>query len=40
MPFDKEAVKAVNSKKQCDIDCAAGKAVREVYKETIKILSN
>jgi len=24
MPFDKEAVKAVNSKKQCDIDCAAG----------------
>ena len=41
IPFDKKAVEAVNNGLTIvDIDCAAGKAVREVYKETIKILSN
>lgn len=41
IPFDKKAVEAVNNGSTIvDIDCAAGKAVREVYKETIKILSN
>ena len=41
IPFDKKAVESVNNGLTIvDIDCAAGKAVREVYKETIKILSN
>ncbi|MFA6783088.1 MAG: ATPase, partial [Sedimentibacter sp.] len=41
IPFDKKAVEAVNNGLTIvDIDCAAGKAVREVYKETMKILSN
>ena len=39
IPFDKKAVEAVNSGLTIvDIDCAAGNAVRDVYKETIKIL--
>ena len=41
IPFDKKAVEAVNSGLTIvDIDCAAGNAVRDVYKETIKILSD
>ena len=41
IPFDKKAVEAVNNGLTIvDIDCAAGDAVRKVYKETIKILSN
>ena len=41
IPFDKKAVEAVNNGLTIvDIDCAAGKAVREVYKQTIKFLSN
>ena len=41
IPFDKKAVEAVNNGLTIvDIECAAGKAMREVYKETIKILSN
>ncbi len=41
IPFDKKAIEAVNTGLTIvDIDCAAGKAVREVYHETIKILSN
>ena len=41
IPFDKKAVESVNNGLTIvDIDCAAGKAVREVYQETIKILSD
>ncbi len=40
IPFDKKAVEAVNSGLTIvDIDCAAGDAVRKVYRETLKILS-
>ncbi len=40
IPFDKKAVEAVNSGLTIiDIDCAAGEAVREVYKKTMKILT-
>ncbi|HHZ01226.1 MAG TPA: 4Fe-4S binding protein [Tissierellia bacterium] len=41
IPFDKKAVEAVNNGLTIvDIDCAAGEAVREIYKKTIKILFN
>jgi MinD superfamily P-loop ATPase len=41
IPFDKKAVEAVNDGLTIvDIDCAAGEAVREIYKKTIKILFN
>ncbi|MDI9495723.1 MAG: ATP-binding protein [Bacillota bacterium] len=41
IPFDKKAPEAVNKGLTIvDIDCAAGKAVREIYKKTIKILFN
>lgn len=36
IPFDKEAVKAINSGKTIvDIECAAGSAVREVYQQVM-----
>jgi MinD superfamily P-loop ATPase len=39
IPFDTEAVKAVNSGKTIvDIDCKSGRAVREVYKNTMEML--
>lgn len=39
IPFDPAAVKAINNSQSIiDIDCAAGKAAREVYSNTIKIL--
>jgi MinD superfamily P-loop ATPase len=41
IPFDKKAVEAVNNGLTIvDIDCAAGEAVREIYKKTMKILFN
>ncbi len=41
IPFDKEAVKAVNSGKTIvDIDCAAGEATESVYEKVIKILKS
>ena len=41
IPFDKKAVEAVNNGLTIvDIDCAAGEAVREIYKKTIKNLFN
>ena len=41
IPFDKEAVKAVNNGGTIvDIACQAGTVVKTVFKETIKILSN
>lgn len=41
IPFDKKAVDALNSGLTIvDVNCAAGKAVKKVYKETIKILSD
>lgn len=41
IPFDKKAVDAVNNGLTIvDIDCESGEAVRKVYNETIKILSN
>jgi len=37
IPFDREAVKAVNSGKSIvDIDCAAGRAVKEVFENTMR----
>lgn len=40
IPFDTEAVKAVNSGKTiADIDCESGRAVKEVYRNTIEMLS-
>jgi len=40
IPFDPEAIKAINNALSIiDIDCAAGKAVKEVFNKTIKILS-
>ena len=39
IPFDTEAVKAVNSGKTiADIDCESGRAVKEVYKNTMEML--
>lgn len=39
IPFDKEAVKAVNDGKSIvDIDCKSGCATRDVFQETMKIL--
>jgi len=41
IPFDAEAVKAVNNGQAIvDLDCASGRAAREVYDQTIKILFN
>ena len=41
IPFDKKAVEAVNNGLTIvDIDCAAGEAVRKIYKKTMKILFN
>jgi MinD superfamily P-loop ATPase len=41
IPYDKRAVEAVNNGLTIvDMDCAAGKAVQNVYKETINILNN
>ncbi len=40
IPFDPEAVNAVNNAGSIvDIDCAAGRAVKEVFNETLKILN-
>ncbi len=40
IPFDPEAVKAVNNGQTLvDLDCAAGQAVREVYRQTRLLLS-
>lgn len=39
IPFDSEAVKAVNSGQTIvDIDCKSGRAVEEIYSETMKLL--
>lgn len=39
IPFDPDAVTAINNSKSIiDVDCAAGKAVKEVFSSTIKIL--
>ena len=39
IPFDKEAVKAINNGQTIvDIDCAAGRATKAVFNNTIKIL--
>lgn len=39
IPFDPEAVKAINNGYTIvDIDCAAGQAVKDIYKKAIKIL--
>lgn len=39
VPFDKEAVKAVNNGQSIvDIDCPSGRATKEVYKQTIEVL--
>lgn len=39
IPFDKEAVKAINNGQTIvDIDCAAGRATKAVFDNTIKIL--
>lgn len=41
IPFDSDAVKAINQGQSIvDIDCAAGHAVKDVFKKTIKILFN
>jgi MinD superfamily P-loop ATPase len=41
IPFDKEAVKAINTGQSIvEIDCAAGRAVKSVFAETVKILFN
>lgn len=41
IPFDTEAVKAVNNGQTIvDLDCASGRAAREVYDQTLKILFN
>lgn len=40
IPFDPDAVKAINSSQSIvDIDCAAGKAAKEIFSNTIKILN-
>ncbi len=39
IPFDPDAVKAINNSQSIvNMDCAAGRAVKEVYKKTVKIL--
>ena len=39
IPFDSQAVKAVNSGKTiADIDCASGQAVKEVYNSVMELL--
>lgn len=39
IPFDSNAVKAINNSQSIvDIDCAAGRAAKEVFDETIKVL--
>jgi MinD superfamily P-loop ATPase len=41
IPFDSDAVKAVNNGQSIvDIDCRSGRAVKEIYTKTIKILLN
>lgn len=41
VPFDPNAVKAINTGKSIvDVDCTSGRAVKEVYKKTIKLLKN
>lgn len=41
IPYDKEAVKAINAGKSIvDIDCASGRGVRDVFDKTIMILFN
>lgn len=40
IPFDPDAVKAINNAQSIiDIDCAAGRAAKEVFNNTIKILN-
>lgn len=40
IPFDPDAVKAINNAQSIiDIDCAAGRAAKEVFSNTIKILN-
>ena len=39
VPFDNEAVKAINNGKSVvDVDCSAGRAIRQVYENTMNIL--
>jgi MinD superfamily P-loop ATPase len=39
IPFDKNAVKAINSGKSIvDIDCASGRAVQPLFYKTMQIL--
>ena len=39
IPFDSQAVKAVNNGLSVvDVDCPAGRAVKDVFRRTIKIL--
>jgi MinD superfamily P-loop ATPase len=41
IPYDSEAVKAINNAKSIvDMDCAAGRAVRDVFDKTMRILLN
>jgi MinD superfamily P-loop ATPase len=41
IPFDPEAVKAINAGQSIvDRDCVSGRAVKEVYEKTIKLLSD
>ncbi|HWQ73042.1 MAG TPA: ATP-binding protein, partial [Desulfitobacteriaceae bacterium] len=41
IPYDPEAVKAINAGRNIvDRDCASGRAVKEVYEKTIKLLFN
>lgn len=41
IPFDSNAVKAINNSQSIvDIDCSAGRAVKEVFDKTIKILQS
>ncbi|MHB8963966.1 MAG: ATP-binding protein [Saccharofermentanales bacterium] len=41
IPFDPEAVKAINSGRTIvDVDCASGRAVREVYARTMRLLTD
>ncbi len=40
IPYDKEAVKAINSGKSIvQVPCRAGEAVRDIYEKTLKILN-
>ena len=39
IPYDSDAVKAINNAKSIvDMDCAAGRAARDVFDETMRIL--